>query len=337
MKKYILMGLLLTSAAVAALAQEAPAKKVLTPINLYPPIKINKSPTRHGPEKGSLLIIGGNEGDNKAIWGRFTELAGGKEKAAIVVVTTAIGDGATTDIADIANIKKQTGITNVTLLHTADLKEANSKKFIEPLNNATGVFFVGSHQWKIADSYLNTLTHKAFFDLLNRGGVIAGSAETAGIFGSFLWRGDTHGEQITIGDHTQGLGFLKSSAIDQHLFVRNREFDLVDLIKKSPKLIGIGIDTATAIVVQQDTLSVIGNAFIAIYDYTNITGAGLKHVINNNEDYNNSDGPFFLLHEGQRYDLNARKVIIPPRRLRGPRPGAPGRAAIPAATKEPEQ
>jgi cyanophycinase len=328
MKKYILMGLLLTSAAFVALAQDAPAKKVLTPINLYPPIKINKSVTRHGPEKGSLLIIGGDEGNNKQIWNKFTELAGGKDKANVVVVTAAVGNGAATDVVAIANIKKQTGITNVTLLHTADLKEANSKKFIEPLNNATAVFFVGSQQWRIADSYLNTLTHKAFFDVLDRGGVIAATAETAGILGSFLWRGDTHGEQITIGDHTQGLGFLKSSAIDQHLFVRNREFDLVNLIKTSPKLIGIGIDTATAVVIQKDTLSVIGNAFIAIYDYTSVIGQGPKHVVGRGEDFNNSDGPFFLLHDGQRYDLNARKVLVPPRRGRGPRP---------AATVEPEE
>jgi len=324
MKKYILMSLLLTLAISFARAQQTPpAKKVLTPINVYPAIKINKSPTRHGPEKGSLLITGGDEGNNKAIWNKFTELAGGKDKAVVVVVTAGIGEGAATDVADVNNIKKQTGIANVTLLHTADLKEANSKKFIEPLSNATGVIFVGTHQWKIADSYLNTLTHKAFFDVLDRGGVIAGTAETAGILGSFLWRGDTHGQQITIGDHTQGLGLLKSSAIDQHLFVRNREFDLVDLIRKSPKLIGIGIDTATAIVVQKDTLSVIGNAFIAIYDYNTVIGQGSKHVANNNEDFNYSDGPFFLMHAGQRYDLNARKVIIPPRRRGGARPAAP--------------
>ncbi|HEY0244950.1 MAG TPA: cyanophycinase [Mucilaginibacter sp.] len=282
MKKYILMSLLLTQTVSFALAQQAPAKKVLTPINLYPPIKINKSSTSHGPENGSLLIIGGDEGSVKSIWKKFTELAGGKDKAVIVVVTAAVGNGAATDVADVENIKKHTGITNVSLLHTADLKEANSPQFIEPLTKATGVFFVGDKQWKIADSYLNTLTHKAFFDVLNRGGVIAATAETAGIMGSFLWRGDTHGPQITIGDHTQGLGFLRTSAIDQHLFVRNREFDLVDLIKKSPKLIGIGIDTATAVVIQKDTLSVIGEAFIAIYDYTNIIGEGPKHVVNHN-------------------------------------------------------
>ncbi len=149
MKKYILMSLLLTQAMSFAWAQQTPAKKVLTPINVYPAIKINRSPTKHGPEKGSLLITGGDEGNNKAIWNKFTQLAGGKDKAVVVVVTTATGDKAAADVADVNNIKKQTGIANVTLLHTADLKEANSKKFIEPLNNATGVIFVGSQQWRM--------------------------------------------------------------------------------------------------------------------------------------------------------------------------------------------
>ena len=331
-KKYILLSLLLTQILLGAVAQQntAPEKKILTPVNLYPPIKIDtRSPTRHGPVNGSLLIIGGHEGSTRSIWDKFTELAGGKDKAVIVVVTTAVGDSAAIDIKDINNIKKQTGIQNVTLLHTKDLKEANSAKFIEPLKSATGVFFVGGRQWRIADSYLNTLTQKAFFDVLNRGGVIAGTSAGASIMGSFLWRGDTHGPQITIGDHTQGLGFLKSSAIDQHLFMRNREFDLIDFIKKSPKLIGIGIDEATAVVIKKDTLEVVGDSFIAIYDNTNIMGLGPKHITNRGEDFNSSDGPFFMLHEGQKYDLNARKVIVPPRR---PRAAGPARAG----TNEPE-
>ena len=329
MKKYILTGLLLVQAASFAWAQTqqpaaTPAKKVLTPIKVLPPVKINNaSTTKHGPEKGSLIIIGGGVGSNKAIWSKFTELAGGKDKAVIVVITAASGDSAAYDQRDVETVKKQTGIQNVTLLHTKDLKEANSEKFIEPLTKATGVYFVGGRQWRIADSYLNTLTHKAFFDVLNRGGVIAGSSAGASIQGSFLWRGDTKGPQITIGDHTQGLGFLKNSAIDQHILKRNREFDLVDLIKKSPKLIGIGLDEETAIVVQRDTLEVIGESFVGIYDYNTIIGAGEKHVVNKDEVYTNSDGPFFFLHAGQKYDLNKRKVIIEPRKPRAGAPAAP--------------
>lgn len=262
------------------------------------PVKIDTlSVTRHGPAKGSLLIIGGNVGSNQAVWNKFTELAGGKDNAHIVVVTAAIGDSAAYDQKDIENVKKITGIKDVTLLHTNSLEEANSAKFIAPLKRATGVYFLGGRQWRIADAYLNTLTHQAFFNVLNRGGVIAGSSAGATIQGSFLWRGDTSGPRVLVGDHLQGLGFLKNSAIDQHLLKRNRQFDLVDFIKASPKLIGIGLDEATAIVVQQDILEVVGASYVAIYDYDAIVK---KNV------------PFLLLKSGDRYDLKNRLNISKP-------------------------
>lgn len=278
------------------------------------PITVKKSDTRHGPEKGSLLIIGGNVGSQRDIWDKFTALAGGKDKAVLVVVTTAGGDSAAYDNKAVEEVKKQTGVKNVTLFHTSDLKEANSDKFIAPLKNATGVYFEGGRQWRVADSYLNTLTHQAFIDVLNRGGVIAGSSAGASILGSFLWRGDTKGAQILIGDHTQGLGFLKNSAIDQHLLVRNRQFDLVDFIRKSPDLIGLGLNEATAVLVQRDTLQVLGASFVAVYDYNNIINSDNRHVVNNREDFTASSGPFFFLSAGQKYDMAKRKVIVQPRK-----------------------
>jgi len=277
------------------------------------PITVKKSATtRHGPEKGSLIIIGGG-GFTPAIWNKFIELAGGKEKANILVVTTAAGDSAEFSTETVDLIKKETGAQNVHALHTGDLTVANSEKFIEPINKATAIFFDGGRQWHIADSYLNTLTHQAFKDLLNRGGVIAGTSAGATIQGSFLWRGDTKGSEILIGDHTQGLGFLKNAVIDQHILTRNRQFDLVDFVKKTPELIGIGLEQATAILVQRDTLEVIGKAYVAIYDYNTIIGNGVKHVANGRENYTASNGPFFFLHEGQKYDLAKRAVIEQPR------------------------
>ncbi len=272
------------------------------------PIKINKSATRHGPESGSLLIIGGGV-IPPDIWNKFTALAGGAEKANIVVITTAAGDSAGIETRTVDLVKAQTKIKKVTRLHTTDLKEANSEKFVEILKTATGVFFDGGRQWRIADSYLNTLTHQAFLDVLSRGGVIAGTSAGASIQGSFLWRGDTSGAQVLVGDHTQGLGFLRNSVIDQHFLRRNRPFDLVDLIKVAPQLIGIAIDESTAVLVQKDKLEVLGKSYIAIYDYNTILGNGAKHVVDDKEDFTASNGPFFFLHDGQKYDLAARAVI----------------------------
>ena len=112
-----------------------------------------------------------------------------------------------------------------------------------------------------------------------------------------------------MGDHTQGLGFLRNSVIDQHFLRRNRPFDLVDLIKVAPQLIGIAIDESTAVLIQKDALEVLGKSYIAIYDYNTIQGNGPKHVVDNREDLTASNGPFFFLHQGQKYDLAARTVI----------------------------
>ncbi len=273
------------------------------------PITVKKSTTRHGPEKGSLIIIGGG-GSTPKIWAKFTELAGGKN-AHIIVITTASGDSAEFSTGTVKSVIKGTGVQDVTIVHTGDLEVANSDKFVDLINHATGVFFDGGRQWRPADSYLNTRAHQAFFDLLNRGGVIAGSSAGASIQGSFLWRGDTEGAHILVGDHTQGLGFLKNSVLDQHVMTRNRIFDLTDFVKQAPEFIGLGMEQATAVLIQRDTLTVIGKAYVLVYDYNTIIGNGPKHVVNGKENYTASNGPFFFLHEGQQYDLKYRRVIEP--------------------------
>ncbi len=276
------------------------------------PIKVKPSSTKHGPENGSLLIIGGSVGNTESIWNKFIALAGGKENAKIVIIAAGSGDSSALDERHLGLIIKNTGIKNVKLIHPTSVKEANEEAFIKPLQEATGVFFGGGRQWRIADYYLNTLAHQAFLDVLNRGGVIAGSSAGASIQGSLLWRGDTRRNTILIGDHTQGLAFLKNSVIDQHLLARNRQFDLIDIIKFNPDLIGLGIDEATAALIQKDTLEVIGRSYVAIYDYNTIVGKGEERVIDGRENHLASSGPFFFLGHGQKYDLEERKVIREP-------------------------
>ena len=269
---------------------------ILTTISAYAqnPIKIDSTETRHGPENGSLVIIGGG-GATDEIWDKIIELAGGVENARFVIITNAMGDYTHLYQNEGKAIRERIGDDRVTQLHLTTIREANDEANLGLIRNATGIFFMGGRQWRIADAYLNTLVHQEFFNLLNRGGVIAGTSAGASIQGSFLWRGDTSGANILIGNHTQGLGFLRNSAIDQHLLARNRQFDLVDFIKAAPTYIGIGLDEATSIVVIRDELEVIGRSVVAIYEP-------------------DGEQPFFLLRQGQRYDLKERKIIRPQRR-----------------------
>ena len=48
--------------------------------------------------------------------------------------------------------------------------------------------------------------------------------------------------------------------------LRNRQFDLTEIIEAHPELLGIGIDEDTAIVVQGDKFELIGKSYVAIYD-----------------------------------------------------------------------
>jgi cyanophycinase len=242
-----------------------------------------------GPAHGSLVIVGGAMED-KSILERFIELAGGPE-APIVIIPTA-GEGERYDqYYPGAREFKDKGLKDVTVLHTRDRNVANTDDFVAPIRRARGVWFSGGRQWRLADSYLDTRTELELNALLDRGGVIGGSSAGATIQGSYLVRGDTKNNTIMMGDHVEGFGFLKNSAIDQHLLTRNRHFDLIPVIEKHPHLLGIGIDEDTAIVVRGDSFEVIGRSVVAIYDRTR-TVAG--------------EGRFYFLRPGDTYDLKTR-------------------------------
>lgn len=257
----------------------------------------------HGPVKGTLLIIGGNA--SEIFYEKFMDLAGGPD-APIVVIPTAMTSEVLSpeDLEEFRNSFIRRGFNRVTVLHTRDRQEANSEEFVKPILEARGLWFSGGRQWRHADSYLNTLTHEAFFDLLDRGGVIAGSSAGATIQGSYLARGDTRKNTIMTGDHEEGLGFVSNVAIDQHLLARNRQFDMFEILEKYPGLLGIGLDEDTGIIVEGDRFSVFGNSYVAIYD-------GSRWSAERDTVYALSPGSrdFYLLHEGQKYSLKDRRVI----------------------------
>jgi cyanophycinase len=143
------------------------------------------------------------------------------------------------------------------------------------------------------DAYLGTRTEREMRAVLGRGGVIGGSSAGATIQGSYLVRGAREGNRIMMArGYEQGFGYLKDVAIDQHLLRRQRERDLVPVVRAHPELLGIGIDESTAIVVEGDRFEVIGASTVGIYD-------GHDH-----------DGKrYYFLAPGDRFDLAARRKL----------------------------
>ena len=272
----------------------------------------NPPKTMVGPRKGALVIMGGGGRDQTfpQIFKKLVELAGG-EKARIVIVPTAASSDPdyNYDRSWSVQLAKQMGVAAVTILHTHDRKEAETEEFVKPLTRATGVWFGGGRQWRFTKAYGGTRTEKEFHKVLDRGGVIGGSSAGATIQGSFLARGDTSGNTIMVGDVQRGFGFMRNTAIDQHVVARGREMDLLKVLtdpgKKMrkefdrAKLLGIGIDEDVAIVVKGDQFEIIGKdkGAVLVYDpksWTKDTPDEKKWV---------------TVRKGSKYDLKNRKVL----------------------------
>ena len=237
-----------------------------------------------GPDRGTLLIAGG----------------GGKQGAAIF-------RNQNPGVAKFARDKLK--LKHVTVLHTHDRREADTREFVRPLKTANGVWFSGGRQWRFADSYLGTRSEKEFHRVLKRGGVIGGSSAGASIQADFLVRGDSRTNRIMIGDHQRGLGFIENCAIDQHVVKRGRQMGLVKVLTDPDgkmlrrfdreDLLGIGIDEDTAIIVRKNTFEVFGkpDAAVLIYDprkWTAQTADARKYI---------------TLKLGARYDMKKRRVL----------------------------
>jgi len=253
-----------------------------------------------GPDTGSLFIVGGGKLSDRLLE-KFIDLSGGKE-ASIVVIPTAGGAEVYAD--DRGDFLRKLGAINVTVLHTTDPVEANTDQFVQPILNARGIWFSGGRQWRLVDAYKGTRVETLLWEVLDRGGVIGGSSAGATLHSSYLARGDTKNNQIMMGDHEEGFGFLKNVAIDQHVLARNRQFDLFSILKKHPELLGIGIDENTAIIVHGNSFEVMGASYVLIYDgnFWSREGSDLKTLPP-------KQSLFYMLREGDKYDLINRKII----------------------------
>ncbi|PTX96278.1 cyanophycinase [Spartobacteria bacterium LR76] len=242
-----------------------------------------------GPQHGTLLAVGG--GDKTSIWPIFFDLIGGKD-APIVVVTTANSksDLANGDVQDL----KDLGASNLTVVHTDSRDTADSDSFIEPLKKAKAVWIAGGRQGRLVDIYLGTKVERELHALLARGGVVGGSSAGASIQASYLVRGSKSDNTIMMAPgYEKGFGFLRDTAIDQHVNTRNRVNDIKEVLVAHPELLGIGLDEATAIVVRGDRADVVGAGFV----HFSTIEAG-KDIV-------------YQVAAGSSYDLAARRPVDP--------------------------
>jgi len=260
-----------------------------------------------GPPNGALVIVGGGR-VGPEILTRFFDLAGGRD-APLVVIPTAAGAESYSNEWSGLKMFKDFGVTNITVLHTADRHVADSEAFVRPITTAKAVWFPGGRQWRLVDSYLHTRTQREVERVLERGGVVGGSSAGASILASYMVRGAKENNYIMMAPgYEEGFGLIKGVAIDQHMLTRNRQDDLEEVVAKHPDVLGIGLDESTAIVVRGQQFEVTGASKVAIHD---------GRIVESERQQRNGK-KYFFMGPGERYDLTKLERIGRPSRTDQP-------------------
>jgi cyanophycinase len=301
-----------------------------------PPPLTEEQMTSAGPPSGSLVVAGGSIVSESAIYDEFAALALGIDKSDyIVFVPTANGGPFETPAqieAAISGLEGDTGWNVRALVHTYDPEVANTPEFVQEIDKATGVWFGGGRQWRIADAYLGTLAQSAFERVLERGGVIGGSSAGAAFQGDLMVRGNRDPNDLSIlldPDHIEGFGYATGVGFDPHHIPRGRLDDDIELSLMFPTHLGIGLDENTAVVITGDEMRVVspagtrcdaersaGGGYVVMVDNTLweeegaplYCGSGRTRVIGRPRLA--MGGKSFVLMDGDVYDLRTREILV---------------------------
>jgi cyanophycinase len=250
-------------------------------------------------KKGKLIIIGGGAIPD-SLFSFFANYCGGKDQSVVYIPT------ATTDEAYIKkgeHLIKFTsqGFNNLSTIHTRNKKEADDPKNIALMRNAKGLYFGGGDQQLIADAYAGTKLYDEMIALLDRGGVIMGTSAGATIMGSLMVGGDARDDLSKKYAFNPAFSFMTNTALDQHVLVRNRQFDLIPVIEYYPGTLGIGLDESTAIIVEAGQFKVWGKSYAMLYDP--------KDWAEQKKKWGSVVKPFKMMASGSRFNLVTREIV----------------------------
>ncbi len=147
------------------------------------------------------------------------------------------------------------------VVDAGDRPTANTEAFARQVDDATGVWFSGGLQSRLAAAYAGTAFERRLVNLLERGGVVGGTSAGAAVLSRTMILGSGGG----IAAEGQGLGLLPGAVVDQHFLRRNRLGRLLGVLTHHPELVGFGVDEGTALVVglRGMHLEVVGDSYVA--------------------------------------------------------------------------
>jgi cyanophycinase len=218
--------------------------------------------------EGTLVLIGGACDPRGEAFGRFVDLARGREGGRIVGLTTASMHPVRMAREWLKSFS-EAGATHVEFPIVESRDRAQDPMVAEMLLSADGIFLGGGDQVHLVTTLAGSRVGRALTQAYARGAVVCGtSAGAAALTETILAGGepDEYGQmqQLHLGPGFGLLGFR--AVIDTHFTQRRRLQRLFMVIARNADLMGLGIDEDTAMVVRGRRAEVVGKGSVTFVD-----------------------------------------------------------------------
>lgn len=224
-------------------------------------------------KNGELIIIGGAE-DKEHDKEILKEVANGIDKNKALLVVATIATEYPKEAAERYNkVFSELGIKNIRILDISERQDAYKEENINIIKNASLIFFTGGDQLRITSLIGGTPVCDSLKLAHEKGCKMVGTSAGASVMTDTMvveGNNDDSPRKCTL-KMSPGLGFLRNVIVDQHFAQRGRIGRLLTGIAQNPEVLGIGIDEDTAIVVNDNSIRVIGSGAVYFIDGRNIT------------------------------------------------------------------
>jgi cyanophycinase len=210
---------------------------------------------------GAIVAVGGG-GTTDAIVQRTLELAGGKNAVVVVLPQSSA----------VANA----GDSSVKMWLSAGAKEARKVDFKDSgaktaIEAATLIWMPGGDQNRFMKAIDGTGLDDVIRARHQAGVVVGGTSAGAAVLSGLMITGEADLQSLSAGKTVlaRGLGLWTAGIFDQHFLRRQRNNRLLSAVLDHPGMIGVGIDEATAAIVHEGRIEVVGRSAVVVFDPRN--------------------------------------------------------------------
>lgn len=275
-----------------------------------------RSKTETPQNAGTIVIIGGHE-DKEHERVILNEVAGRAKQGCLLLMTLA-SDEDMQQCKEYQRIFSDLGVKKIEHFQLDGRAGADVEKKTSTINRASVYFFTGGDQLRITSKFGGTEYCEVLRCRHAAGATVVGTSAGASVLSETMLVSGPGDNSHRVGDTLRmapGLALLQGIIIDEHFAERGRIGRLIGSVTQNPRLLGIGIDENTAVIVRPREFTVIGAGAVYVVDashmnYSNVseTKPDVTLAAHNLK--------LDLLGSGDTYDLEQRRALCVERRTR---------------------